>query len=379
MAGGTTFIKNFKKIPALRENKEISKVTRKYPFRCTEYYLNLIDPSDKNDPLGRIVLPQEEELYDWSWGRIDPSNENAYTVLPGLQHKYDSTVLLLVSNTCAGFCRYCFRKRFFLDGGKPEILEDLDSAIAYIKFHGEITNVILSGGDPLMLPTKHLERFISRLRKVHHVGIIRLGTKVLAYFPHRILSDPEFLALIKRYSTREKRIYIIAHFDHPRELTEEALKAIDCLVKAGATIVNQTPLIQGVNDDPLVLAELFRRLSFAGVTPYYVFQCRPAIGNRPYAVPIEKGYKIFETAKGKVSGLAKTANFIMSHERGKLEIVALSDEQIFLKFHRAADNRDSGKILIYHRNPHAYWLDDYDEMVTSHPLTTVSSYSAAYA
>jgi len=250
--------------------------------------------------------------------------------------------------------------------------------LRYIRLHPEITNVILSGGDSLMLPTARLREIISRLREISHVGIIRLGSKVPAYFPHRILNDPELLEVIKKFSTPERRIYVIAHFDHPRELTREALKACDLLMKAGAQVLNQTPLIRGVNDDPQVLAELFRRLSFAGIAPYYVFQCRPTVGNRPYAVPIEEGYQIFEAARGLVSGLAKRARFTMSHEMGKLEILALTDEHVIFKFHRAADNHNTGKILIYRRNPDAYWLDDYAEMVNAHPLESDALYPSFY-
>ncbi len=368
MAHRTTFITSLRHIPHLAENEKIQEVVAKYPLKCTSYYLNLINHEDKNDPLARIVLPHEDELLEWEWGRLDPSNEKAYTILPGLQHKYDSTVLLLASNNCAGLCRYCFRKRLFIDGGRPERLEDLDEAIRYIKAHPEITNVIISGGDSLMLSTAYLRELIEKIRGISHVGIIRLGTKVPAYYPQRIINDPELLNLIKKYSTPQKRIYVIAHFDHARELTPEALKACSLLMEAGAVVLNQTPLIRGVNDDPYVLAELFRKLSFAGIAPYYVFQCRPTIGNRPYAVPIEEGYQIFEAARGLVSGLAKRARFTMSHEQGKVEILALTEDQIIFKFHRAADNKNTGKILIYRRNPDAYWLDDYAEMVASHHL-----------
>ena len=368
MAHRTTFITDLRRLPPLAENERLQEIVKKYPFKCTEYYLGLIQSFNDADPIARIVLPHEDEILEWEWGALDPSNEKAYTVLPGLQHKYDSTVLMLISGNCAGLCRYCFRKRLFLDGRRPEVLKDLDEALSYIRLHTEITNVILSGGDALMLPTSRLKEVISRLREIDHIGIIRLGTKVPAYFPQRIINDQELLELIRCYSTPEKRIYVMAHFDHPRELTPEALRACNLLLKAGAVLLNQTPLIRGINDDPEILASLFRKLTFAGIAPYYVFQCRPTIGNRPYAVPIEEGYQIFETARGFVSGLAKRARFTMSHEKGKLEILALTSENIIFKFHRAADNRDTGKIITFRRNPDAYWLDDYQEMVNVYPL-----------
>ncbi|WP_456370761.1 KamA family radical SAM protein [Thermodesulfatator atlanticus] len=362
------FVTKIDQLPIALENSRIKEVVRKYPMKCTEYYLGLINFNDPRDPIARLILPNEEELMEWEWGRLDPSNESAYTVMPGMQHKYDTTVLVLASNVCAGLCRYCFRKRLFIDGGRPERLEDIDAAMDYIASHREITNVILSGGDGLMLSNRRLKEFLSKLRAIDHVGIIRIGSKVPAFYPQRITEDQELLEIIKTYSTPAKRIYVIVHFDHPRELTDEALKACDLLMKAGAILLNQTPIIRGVNDDPEVMAELFRKLSFAGIAPYYIFQCRPTIGNKPYAVPIEEGYQIFEKARGLVSGLAKRARFTMSHELGKLEILALTEEKIIFKFHRAADNKNTGKILIYRRNPDAYWLDDYKEMISSHYL-----------
>ncbi len=376
MAHQTIFITSLRQIPSLSDRYNLSKVVAKYPLKCTRYYFNLIDLTDTRDPLARIVLPHTDELVEW--GCIDPSNERSYTVIEGLQHKYDSTVLLLVSNVCAGLCRYCFRKRLFIEGERPEVLKDMDSALHYIKLHREVTNVILSGGDALMLSTKTLGEWIRRLREIAHVQIIRLGSKVPAYWPQRITSDPELLEIIARYSTPEKKIYVMAHFDHPRELTEEAIKACHLLIQAGAVVVNQTPLIRGVNDDPYVLAELFRKLSFTGVAPYYVFQCRPAIGNRPYAVPIEEGYQVFEKAKGLCSGLAKRARFTMSHELGKIEIVALTDEYIIFKFHRAADNYNTAKVLVFRRNPEAYWLDDYKDQISIYSLETEALASIAY-
>jgi len=133
-------------------------------------------------------------------------------------------------------------------------------------------------------------------------------------------------------------------------------------------LLNQCPLIAGVNDDSAILAELFRKLAGLGVAPYYVFQCRPTLGNKPYAVPVERGYRIFEAARGRVSGIAKRVRFVMSHAMGKLEIVALTRENIVFKFHRAAREQDTGKVLIYRRNPGAYWLDDYAEPIEEVPL-----------
>ncbi len=337
----------------------LEKVAKRYAFRCNDYYLSLIDWDDPNDPIRRIVVPSIEELD--KWGRLDPSDEKTYTVMPGVEHKYHSTALLLVSNVCEGICRYCFRKRVFI---KPqsEYLRDVPAAIQYIREHPEISNVLLTGGDPLVLPTSQLADIVGQVRDIEHVQIIRIGTRMPAFNPYRITEDPALLAMFEQYSSPEKRMYVMTHFVHPRELTDIAIKAVGKLQAAGAITANQTPMIRGVNDDPEVLAELLAKLSFIGDVPYYVFQCRPAMGNSAYTVPIEEGYEIVEQAKARVSGLAKRVRFTMSHATGKMEIIGKVAGRVFFKYHRAANDADSGRIIAFASNPKACWFDDYEEV-----------------
>jgi L-lysine 2,3-aminomutase len=153
----------------------------------------------------------------------------------------------------------------------------------------------------------------------------------------------------------------MAHFNHVRELTPIAQRSLDLLQKHGAITVNQTPLIGGVNDSSAALLELFNKLSFMGVPPYYVFQCRPTEGNKSYSVPIEEGYEMFRWAQSHCSGLAKRARFCMSHVTGKIEVAALTEDQIVFKYHQAADPRNVGRVMIFDRNPEAHWFDDYAE------------------
>ncbi|TVQ20291.1 MAG: KamA family radical SAM protein [Spirochaetaceae bacterium] len=361
------FYTDIRQVPELceSERKELERVTRKYEFKASRYYLSLIDWNDPADPLRQIVIPSLTELSPW--GRLDASKESKYTVMPGLQHKYNSTALLLVSDTCACICRYCFRKRIFrADYG--EKVRDLEAALGYIAAHPEINNVLLTGGDPLMLAPKKLGAIMERLRGVDHVRIIRIGTKVPAYLPSRIVDNPGFAEAIRRASTSERRVYCIVHFNHERELTDTALTALDVLLQSGAILANQTPLLRGVNDDPLVLANLFNRLSYIGVPPYYVFQCRPTLANKDFAVPVEEGYTIFEEAKSRCSGLAKRARFVMSHETGKIEVVGMTESEVFLKYLRAECDRDSSRFVVMKRNPAAYWYDDYGEPVAEQYL-----------
>jgi len=331
-----------------QEKSGLKKVTERFAFRCSDYYLSLINWSDPDDPIRRIIIPQLEELEEW--GRLDPSDEKAYTVIPGLEHKYNSTALFLVSNVCDGICRYCFRKRVFIEPQR-EYLRDLPAALQYIREHHEITNVLLTGGDPLVLKPSILENIIRQLREIKHVQIIRIGTKTPTFNPNRIIEQPDLLQMINKYSTDQKRIYLMTHFVHPRELADLSVKAVGLLQRAGAILANQAPLIRGVNNRPEVLAELLAKLSFVGVVPYYIFQCRPALGNKSYTVPIEEGYQIVEQAKALVSGLAKRIRFVMSHSSGKIEIVGKTQQQIYFKYHRAANDADSGRFMAFRCNP----------------------------
>ena len=354
------YLTKLEQIPQLTESEreEMQQVNDKFVFRTNDYYQSLIDWDDPNDPIKRIIMPDVEELNEW--GELDASNEEKYTKVHGLEHKYTSTALLLVNEVCAAYCRFCFRKRLFMNEN-DEVTKDISQGLEYIKNNKEINNVLLTGGDPLILSTSKLEPIIQQLREIDHVKIIRIGTKVPAFNPFRIINDPSLLEMFRKYSTAQKKIYIMAHFNHPRELTSQAIEGLNALMDSGVTLVNQTPMVKGVNDDPDVLAELFSKLSFIGVPPYYVFLCRPTLGNEAYSVPVEKGYEIFEKSRIRCSGLAKRARLVMSHESGKIEVVGMTDDQIFFKYARAANSEDNARFLAFYRNPDANWFDDYEE------------------
>ena len=351
------YIRDIDRIEQLSEDDRLSigTVCEKYKFRTNDYYLSLIDWNNPDDLIRRIIIPNINELEDF--GELDASDEESNYVAPGCQQKYPHTVLLLCNESCGGYCRFCFRKRLFMDENE-EVENDISQGIKYIRHNKQVTNVLLTGGDPLLLSTRKLENIIRPLREIDHVSIIRIGTKMPAFNPYRILDDPELTEMLPRYSLPDNRIYIMTHFNVARELTETAVKGLYALIKSGVVLCNQSPLLKGINSDPEVLAELMRRLSFVGNTPYYFFQCRPTAGNMPFSLTITQAYHSFEEAKKKVSGLAKRARLVMSHETGKIEIVGLTDDHIYLKYHRARDIRDEGRFMIYHRDEDAYWLDD---------------------
>jgi len=362
MMNNPKYLRTLNQIPQLtdKEREELQPVVHRFGFRTNQYYQKLINWKDPNDPIRRLIMPSLDELQ--IWGHLDASHEKAYTKAPGLEHKYEHTALLLVNDVCGGYCRFCFRKRIFMDGN-DEIARDVSEGVKYIRKHKQITNVLLTGGDPLILSTNRLSKIISELRTIEHVQIIRIGTKMPAFNPYRILNDKSLLEMIEKYSTNTKKIYFMLHFNHPRELTEPAIESINRLQKTGAILSNQTPLIRGVNDDPDVLAELFQKLTYIGVPPYYVFQCRPTLGNKTFAVPVEQGFEIFEQARMKCSGLGKRARFVMSHRSGKIQVVGLTENYIYMRYHRAANLDEKAKFIVARSNPNAYWFDDYAELV----------------
>lgn len=343
---------------------ELRPVAEKYAFRLNDYYADLINWDDPNDPIRQLIIPRKEELNDW--GRLDASNESSITVANGAQHKYTDTVLLLCNDVCGAYCRYCFRKRLFM-AENEETSKDISRGLEYIRTHPEVTNVLLTGGDPLLMSTRRLIEIFKELRSIPHVQIIRIGSKMPAFDPTRILNDSKLQEAFRTYSTPEKRIYLMAHFDHPRELTDLAIRGLNVALSNGLIAVNQCPLIAGINDNPDVLAEMYAKLSYIGVPPYYLFQGRPTEGNDPYKIPITRGHDIFQNAIGQGSGLARRARYAMSHETGKVEILAVDHQHIYLRYHQAKHPADLGRFLIARRDDDAYWLDDL-EIVQGDPI-----------
>ncbi|WP_370510714.1 KamA family radical SAM protein [Paenibacillus odorifer] len=336
------------------EKENLKEITDKFVFRVNDYYLSLINWDDPNDPIRKLVIPNEGELLEY--GRWDASDEDTNYVVPGCQHKYRTTALLIVSEVCGAYCRYCFRKRLFRNDVK-EAMADVSPGLEYIAKNPEINNVLLTGGDSLILSTPKLRSIIENLRSIEHVKIIRLGSKIPVFNPMRISEDEELLELIRTYSTEDKRIYVMAHINHPREITPEAKKAFKALHNAGAIVVNQTPILKGINDDPVILGELLDRLSWAGVTPYYFFVNRPVAGNRDFVLPLEQVYQIVEEAKARTSGLGKRVRLSMSHTSGKIEILAIDNGKAYLKYHQSRD-QEYGKFMILDCPKDAEWFDD---------------------
>jgi len=338
-----------------KEEALLKKVVKEHPMRISGYYLSLIDKDDPDDPIRRMIVPSIEELN--LSGYYDTSGEAENTKMIGLQHKYPQTALILSTNRCAAYCRYCFRKRL-VGLSSREIIQNFSSAVDYIKKHKEISNVLISGGDPLTLPTEIIRKFLKMLSDIDHLYFIRFGTKIPVTLPERILTDDELLSLFKEYSVPNRRIYIVTQFNHPREITEESVSAIDKLLKSNVLVNNQSVLLKGVNDDPEILAELMNRLVSIGVSPYYVFQCRPVKRITHFQVPLAEGYRIIKETKKMLDGFGKRFRYVMSHKTGKIEIVGVIDDKMYFKYHQAKDPEDRGKFFKKMIRKDARWFDD---------------------
>ncbi len=281
------------------EEAILRSVESVYPIMATPYYLSLIDPYDPNDPVRKQVIPSPEELGQHACE--DPLDEEKDSPVPGLTHRYPDRVLVVVTNFCPVWCRHCTRKRLWKHHAckRAYTLRNLPAMLDYIRAHPEIRDVILSGGDPLTLPTPTLERILAQLRAIPHVEIIRIGSRVPVTLPQR-LWDEQLLSVLDRYGP----IWVNTHFNHPKEITPEAARAVDNLLRAGVPVNNQSVLLAGVNDDVRVMRELMTGLIRIKVRPYYLYHCDPAQGVMHFRTSLTKGLEIMEGLRGHVSGLA---------------------------------------------------------------------------
>ncbi len=341
---------------SMEEQNRMTDILDRFPLAVTPYYLSLIDFSDPNDPIRKMAIPSIAET-DLS-GSFDTSGEADHTVLGGLQHKYAETVMILSTNQCAMYCRHCFRKRL-VGLSDAEVGQNFDAMRDYIQSHPEITNALVSGGDALLNTNERLGHLLSLLADIDHLDVIRIGTRVPVVFPERILEDDALLSLLASI-TRRKRLFLITQFNHPRELTADSIAALRAIQSLGIPTKNQTVLLRGVNDDPAILGDLLRALTRAGVSPYYVFQCRPVSGVKSqFQVPLLRGVEIVEKAKARQNGLGKGFKYCMSHPTGKLEILgAVPSGEMLFRYHEAVRPEDLGRLFTLPVTEEDAWVGD---------------------
>ncbi|MFO7577251.1 MAG: KamA family radical SAM protein [Pelovirga sp.] len=292
----------------------IKAVIDRYPLKITPGYLALIEA--EGDPIWRQCVPDPRELT--GDGFADPLAEEAHAPVPAIIHRYPDRVILLASNSCAGYCRFCTRKRKIGSSEHTVSFRDLRDGIEYVAADGRIRDVILSGGDPLILPDAVLEDLLARLHAIPHVDILRIGTRVPVTLPERI--TPALCTMLKKYAP----VYLNTHFNHPRELTPAAVQACAMLADSGIVLGNQTVLLRQVNDDAATMISLLRGLLQARVRPYYLHQMDLTSGTAHFRTPLRSGLALLRALRGPVSGLA-CPHFVVDLPGGKGKAPLVAD------------------------------------------------------
>jgi len=268
------------------------------PLRITPYYLGLIDRDAPDCPIRRQVVPHAAEAQQSPGELADPLGEELHEVAPMLVQRYPDRALLIATDQCAIYCRFCTRSRLVGAGAGPTRAGALDEALGYLAAHPEIRDVIISGGDPLTLATPRLERLVASIRSIGHVEVVRLATRVPVCLPMRI--DEALLTALRPHHP----IWVMTHFNHPHELSAEAVAACERLADGGFPVMNQTVLMRGINDDSATLEQLFRGLLRARVRPYYLMQMDPVAGSAHLRTPLQAGIDLVARLQGRLSGIA---------------------------------------------------------------------------
>ena len=282
--------------PEERDGAELAD--HKLALAITPYFFSLIDASDTDCPIRRQVIPRVEETHTAPWEMTDPCGEDAHSPVPGLVHRYPDRVLFLVTDRCAAYCRYCTRSRLVSNASGYDFHPEFDRQVDYIRRHPEVRDVLLSGGDPLLLSDEKLDSLLGRLRAVPHVEFLRIGTRIPIFLPQRI--TPALCAVLRQHHP----LFVSIHSNHPRELTTEAREALGRLADAGIPLGNQSVLLRKVNDDAEVMKAHVQKLLMCRVKPYYLYQCDLIAGSAHLRASVRQGLEIMENLRGHTSGYA---------------------------------------------------------------------------
>ena len=304
---------------------------KKLALGITPHFFNLIDREDPDCPIRRQVVPRIEESITASDEMLDPCGEDSNMPVPGLVHRYPDRVLLLVTDRCASYCRYCTRSRVVSGAGEQELTTDLEGAFAYLQKHPEVRDVLLSGGDPLLLSDSKLDAILTRLRQIPTIEFIRIGTRIPIFLPQRITTD--LLNVLKKHHP----LWMSVHSNHSKELTQEVRLALGRLADAGIPLGNQSVLLKGVNDRANTLKSLFHKLLLCRVRPYYLYQCDLISGSAHLRTTIREGQEIMEQLRGHTTGYAVPTYVVDGPGGGgKIPIgpnyiVGMADNRVILK------------------------------------------------
>ena len=355
-------LKQYISLTAEEENT-MKKVLDNHPMNLPRYYLSLINPDNPHDPVRKLAIPSDDELVvAGQMGETtgDPYGDDKHNKGNGILHKYPYSALIVATEYCSMYCRHCFRKRLV---GLPndKTVENFQNAAKYIAKHKEITNVIISGGDPMMLPTKVIAKMLEALKDIDHVNYVRIGTRTPVVYPLRYFDD-ELIEVLRDFN-RHKTLYIPTHFNHANEITDLSREAVRRIRNAGITVNNQAVFLNGVNDTVEYLKDLMNGLVRIGVNPYYLYQCMPVTRVRHhFQVPLKRGVDIVSEAKRSLDGYAKRFRFIMGHDIGKIEICGRKDDTLVMsQIHSRPEHpEEASRILMGRLTENAGWLEDLD-------------------
>ena len=280
------------------EEEGVAKSLKTLRMAITPYYLSLINPDDPNDPVRKQAIPTAAELHQSAADLLDPLHEDEDSPVPGLTHRYPDRVLFLITDMCSMYCRHCTRRRFAGQHDCQSPSERIQAAIDYVARTPQVRDVLLSGGDALMVDDAMLESIIKRLRAIPHVEIIRIGSRTPVVCPQRITDS--LCEMLKKYHP----IWLNTHFNHPNEVTEESAAACARLANAGVPLGNQSVLLRGINDNVDIMKKLVHKLVMMRVRPYYIYQCDLSMGLEHFRTPVSKGIEIIEGLRGHTSGYA---------------------------------------------------------------------------
>jgi lysine 2,3-aminomutase len=270
----------------------------KLAMAITPHYFNLIDQLDPDCPIRKQVIPRIEESLDDPAEMADPCGEDSHMPVPGLVHRYPDRVLFLVTDRCAAYCRYCTRSRVVSGVGEQTLHMEHEAAFRYLEQHKEVRDVLLSGGDALLLSDAKLEAILKRLRSIPHIEFVRIGSRIPIFLPQRI--TPELCQMLQRYHP----LFMSVHANHPRELTTEVREGLGRLADHGIPLGNQSVLLRGVNDDPAIMKSLLQKLLMCRVRPYYLYQCDLIKGSSHLRTSVQTGLDIMEQLRGHTTGYA---------------------------------------------------------------------------
>ncbi|MDH7501922.1 MAG: KamA family radical SAM protein [Verrucomicrobiota bacterium] len=318
--------------------------SRKLAMSITPYFFNLIDFKDPGCPIRRQVIPRVEETQSAPGELTDPCDEDSHSPVPGLVHGYPDRVLMLVTDRCASYCRYCTRSRLVGRAPTESFESRLDQQIDYISRTPAVRDVLLSGGDPLLLNDQKLESILERLRAIRHVEFLRIGTRVPIFLPQRITK--ELCAILRRFHP----LFISIHSNHPRELTVEARTALERLADAGIPLGNQSVLLRGVNDNPDVMKAHVQKLLMCRVRPYYLYQCDPVHGTAHLRTSVNTGLQIMRSLRGHTTGYAVPA-YVIDAPGGGGKVPICEDSVLSWTTDRILIRNYEGRIFEYRQLP----------------------------